>query len=469
MSAAPLRIAVVGHTNTGKTSLLRTLLRDVDFGEVSNRPAVTRVVEGATLLADGAPVLELFDTPGLEDSIHLLDHLESTRGDQRRDNVELVQAFLEGDAASRTFAQEAKALRQLLQCDAALYVIDARDRVLGKHRDELTILAWCARPVVPVLNFTAADDARTGEWREHLARVGLHAAAEFDTVVYDEDHERRLFETLATLLHGHRTAIDRLVADRTQQRRRLERGSASLIADMLLDVAAHVRTVRSNDETGRQSAEARLRDAVRAREQRCVDGLLQLHGFRPEDCAAIDLPIENGQWGIDLFSPQSLRRFGVRAGSAAAAGAVAGLAIDVMSAGLTLGTATAAGAAVGALYGAARSHAQKLIDKARGLTELRCPDLALRLLIARQVELTRAIMHRGHAAQAPVRLAKNRDEASASSDTSFPRELRTARLNPAWSAINADRPQRVAPADPGRIEAAEGLARHLVALVRDPV
>ena len=29
----PLSLAVVGHTNTGKTSLMRTLLRDSGFGE----------------------------------------------------------------------------------------------------------------------------------------------------------------------------------------------------------------------------------------------------------------------------------------------------------------------------------------------------------------------------------------------------------------------------------------------------
>ena len=32
-------------------------------------------------------------------------------------------------------------MRQVLASDVALYVIDARDRVLGKHRDELDILA----------------------------------------------------------------------------------------------------------------------------------------------------------------------------------------------------------------------------------------------------------------------------------------------------------------------------------------
>ena len=44
--------------------------------------------------------------------------------------------------------------------------------------DELAILAWCSRPIVPVLNFIATDEARTATWREHLARVALHAVAE---------------------------------------------------------------------------------------------------------------------------------------------------------------------------------------------------------------------------------------------------------------------------------------------------
>ncbi|HLS42613.1 MAG TPA: GTPase, partial [Paenalcaligenes sp.] len=39
-----LRLAVVGHTNTGKTSLLRTLTRDANFGEVRNSPGTTRHV-----------------------------------------------------------------------------------------------------------------------------------------------------------------------------------------------------------------------------------------------------------------------------------------------------------------------------------------------------------------------------------------------------------------------------------------
>ena len=76
MTAPPIHVAVVGHTNTGKTSLLRTLTRNVDFGEISSRPGTTRHVEGTELLLGDEPVLALYDTPGLEDSITLLELLQ---------------------------------------------------------------------------------------------------------------------------------------------------------------------------------------------------------------------------------------------------------------------------------------------------------------------------------------------------------------------------------------------------------
>ena len=112
MSLPVIKLAVVGHTNTGKTSLLRTLTRSVDFGEVSARPATTRHVEGTSILLGGQNVMELFDTPGLEDSIGLLTHLDS-KG-RRADGVEIIKQFLGSRKARGRFGQEAKALRQVL-------------------------------------------------------------------------------------------------------------------------------------------------------------------------------------------------------------------------------------------------------------------------------------------------------------------------------------------------------------------
>ena len=48
-----LKLAVVGHTNTGKTSLLRTLLHDADFGEVANG---ARFVQASQLSLNGTGI-----------------------------------------------------------------------------------------------------------------------------------------------------------------------------------------------------------------------------------------------------------------------------------------------------------------------------------------------------------------------------------------------------------------------------
>lgn len=86
----PLVLAVVGHTNVGKTSLLRTLIRDTHFGEVSHRPSTTRHVEGAKLLIAGKPLLELYDTPGLEDAIGLLDYCDRSIKKLKLNNLALL-------------------------------------------------------------------------------------------------------------------------------------------------------------------------------------------------------------------------------------------------------------------------------------------------------------------------------------------------------------------------------------------
>lgn len=57
-------------------------------------------------------------------------------------------------------------LRTLLeQADAAMMVIDTRGPVLPKFRAEIEILTWCAKPVMPVLNFVQAPNSRREEWR----------------------------------------------------------------------------------------------------------------------------------------------------------------------------------------------------------------------------------------------------------------------------------------------------------------
>ncbi|WP_419737325.1 GTPase/DUF3482 domain-containing protein [Pseudomonas sp. COR18] len=430
----PLKLAVVGHTNVGKTSLLRTLTRDVGFGEVSHRPSTTRHVEGARLSVDGEPLLELYDTPGLEDAIALLDYLERLdRPGERLDGPARVNRFLDGSEARQRFEQEAKVLRQLLASDAGLYVIDAREPVLAKYRDELSVLTSCGKPLLPVLNFVSSATQRENDWRQALARLGLHALVRFDSVAPPEDGERRLYESLALLLEGSRPQLERLIRDLQAQRQARRQGANRLIAELLIDCAACRRQV-AGDATAESTAIAELRQAVRQREQRCVEALLKLYAFRSDDATASDLPLLDGRWGDDLFNPETLKQLGVKVGGGIAAGAAAGAGVDLLVGGLTLGAAALAGAIAGGALQTARGYGNRLLGKLKGQRELTLDDSVLRLLALRQRQLLLALEARGHAALERIQLAAPAD--TTWREGKLPQALGKARAHPQWSSLN---------------------------------
>tara|TARA_R100000541_G_scaffold340_16_gene2394 strand:- start:15496 stop:16869 length:1374 start_codon:yes stop_codon:yes gene_type:complete len=430
----PLKLALVGHTNVGKTSLLRTLTRDVSFGEVSHRPSTTRHVEGARLSVDGEPLLELYDTPGLEDAIALLEHLERIeRPGERLDGPARTARFLDGSEARQRFEQEAKVLRQLLASDAGLYVIDAREPVLAKYKDELAVLAGCGKPLLPVLNFVAQPGHREEQWREALARLGLHALVRFDSVAPPIDGERRLYESLALLLEQSRPKLQRLIDDHEAQAlARLSEGNR-LIAELLVDVAACRRSVAAQPDLER-GAIGELHDAVRAREQGCVEALLRLYGFRPQDAAAADLPLLDGRWGDDLFNPETLKELGVKIGGGMAAGAAAGAGVDLMVGGITMGAAALLGALAGGGAQTARHYGNRLLSKFKGQRELTVDDAVLRLLALRQRQLLIALAARGHAAMEAIRLDAPDDKTWR--EGKLPEALHRCRAHPQWSSLN---------------------------------
>lgn len=429
-----LKLAVVGHTNVGKTSLLRTLTRDVGFGDVSHRPSTTRHVEGARLSVDGEALLELYDTPGLEDAIALLDYLERLdRPGERLDGPARLARFLDGSEARQRFEQEAKVLRQLLASDAGLYVIDAREPVLAKYRDELAVLASCGKPLLPVLNFVSSAEHREADWREALARLGLHALVRFDSVAPPEDGERRLYESLALLLENSREPLERLIIDQQAQRLARQQSAARLIAELLLDCAACRRSVATGSGQEQIAIDA-LRKAIRLREQRCVEALLKLYAFRPQDATATDLPLLDGRWGDDLFNPETLKLLGVRLGSGIAAGAAAGAGVDLLVGGITLGAAALVGAIAGGALQTARSYGSRLLGKLKGQRELTVDDAVLRLLALRQRQLLQALDVRGHAAMDRITLSTPQDKAWR--EGKLPDSLQKARAHPQWSSLN---------------------------------
>lgn len=427
-----LNIAVVGHTNTGKTSLLRTLTRNPGFGEVADSPGTTRHVEGAQLRLEGKPVLAWFDTPGMEDSIALLEYIEQLAAGRRLDGPARIRRFLDAPEARRRFEQEARVLAKVLECDAALYVIDARDPVLGKHRDELALLAACGRPLLPILNFVDAPAHRAAEWRDAMARLGLHALLEFDTVAPPLDGERQLYARLAVLLDRHAATLARL-SDGLERQRLARRDAAfGLAAELLVDVAA-LHLSSPSDAALLQATAQSLQESVRQRERTCAQALLALYNFRRGDYEGDQLPPGTERWDMDLFHPQALKDAGIHVGMGMAAGAMAGATVDLLLAGASLGAAALIGAAAGGMWQGVERFGKRLAGKMRGHRELSVDDGVLRLLALRQRALIHALERRGHAARDPVRLREDGDDAWRGA--ALPDEIKEARSRPEWSAL----------------------------------
>lgn len=438
-----LSLAVVGHTNTGKTSLLRTLLRDSTFGEVKNAPSTTRHVEEALINDGGTTLVRLYDTPGLEDAGGVLDWLESHTS-SRADGIERLQQFLESPQAQGDFNQEAKVLRQLLQSDMALYVIDAREPVLNKYKDELTILSWCAKPVMPVFNFTEGHSL--DEWVAMLARRGLHIYSGFDTVAFDFEGELRLWDNLATML-PERGILDRLMSMRRREWQALDADARRDIAHFLLEVAAYRQEIEENDPP--EPVLQKMQSAVRQQERVLQQQLFQNYRFYHNE-------IDTGEWALkafkqDPFDAELLKTYGIRTGTGAATGALIGLGVDMV----TLGGSLGLGTAIGGILGGVLPNMQDISDKLTGRQTLYIDPENLTLLAARALDLLAALQKRGHAAQNEIQVISGKAPWRPSR---LPEELVKARSRSKWSSLNTRLPEN---SRRERMEAADGLASKL--------
>ena len=129
-----LNIALASHTNIGKTSLARTLLKR-DVGEVKNEKHVTRARASYFLLQNKHLRVRLWDTPGFGD-------LRSS--DQLHSKYDHLEYNLEQEAI--------QALQE--EADVIFYLVPARPSNQQKKqvKNELTLIAQAGVPIIIMIN-----------------------------------------------------------------------------------------------------------------------------------------------------------------------------------------------------------------------------------------------------------------------------------------------------------------------------
>jgi len=437
-SSALLNIAVVGHTNTGKTSLIRTMLRSADFGEIEDAAGTTRHVEQATISAGDVPILNLHDTPGLEDTHALHGYLKYAGANARPTSpVKILEEFVANVSVHDALEQEAKVIRQVLRSDVLLYIIDVREPLLEKYRIELEILTRSAKPIIPVFNFVAGHEQELLRWRERLATYNIHATLEFDTVAFTFEAEKRLYQKIQTLVEKHYDSLQLLIDYRAKVWKQLCLSGAKRIVELIVSVACYRESKNPNSHQIAESLnEDRIRDFVRKAEQKCLNDLLAIFNFSEKDVAIQNIPVSDGHWELDIFAPGILKAYGLDIGSAAAKGAAAGAGIDLMVGGLSLGAASALGALAGAGWSTFRRYGDEIKAKLQGAKWLCVDDNTLQVLYLRQKQLLEKLMHRGHAAYDAVKVDTPE---KIQLPVDWAKLVSTLRQNPAWHTASPAR------------------------------
>lgn len=367
MTAAGLGIslALLSHTNAGKTTLARTLLRE-DIGAVADRAHVTEVAESYLLMRSAqGDELWLWDTPGFGDSVRLLRRLQG-----RGHPLGWFLSQVWDRFAEKPFWCSQQALRAARDsADVLLYVVDATRHPdsAGYLEAELQIVEWIDRPVLVLVNQlgTEGDAQRDAQvlqdWTAAIERLvpGRARVLSFDAFARCWLQEHVLLDAIAGCLPPPQAAGLARIAEAWRERdREVLAASAAVLAAQLATTARDEerlpdlalrdrlrvlwRGAGGDADPAEQAAQAGLLARLDEQVRGSTRELARLHGLTGD--AGADIVQRLGrEFAVDR--PADAERAGFMGGLVS--GALTGLAADLAAGGLTGGV----GALIGALAG----------------------------------------------------------------------------------------------------------------------
>jgi len=363
-----IQLALISHTNNGKTTLARTLI-GADVGEVRDAAHVTTLAESHPLLTSAAgDSLQLWDTPGFGDSVRLLRRLAMSGNpigwflrevfDRYRD-----RAFWLSQQALRTARESA---------DVVLYLVNSSEnpKDAGYLAPEMNILEWLGKPVVVLLNQLGPprpahdEQAEQARWKHHLDSYPVvRDVLALDAFARCWVHERVFYEAVGKLVgEPKRAGYARLFA--TWEANNLERfrlalrlcaeqlaaaaqDSEPLEADrggILRSALKAVGLAKGGEQQRQERAMGRLIERLELAIAKSTAQLLALHKLDASQAACINARVRDN---FAIRAPVDKAQAGLL--GAIISGAATGLSADLMAGGLTFGTGALLGGVVGAL------------------------------------------------------------------------------------------------------------------------
>jgi GTPase SAR1 family protein len=370
MTSTPARVdlTLISHTNAGKTTLARTLLRR-DIGEVGDRAHVTDLAESDVLIESlEGDSLVLWDTPGFGDSARLFRRLR-----QADQPVGWFLSQVWDRIADRPFWCGQQAMRNVRNSsDVILYVANASEQPGSTaYVDiEMQILEWLGKPVILLLNQLGPprDSAHLQRELKHWEAQAAHhrcvqAVLPFDAFARCWVQEGTLLDHVQRVLPtGKQATFERLREAWKQRNLTVFEHSMHTLAQQVAVIAIDSEPIVDLDLRGkarawigaltgsveREAAELQRAQSVLATRldkqvRAATEQLVGLHGLSGN---ATEEVLQRLGHQFSVRRPVDADKASVLGGLVS--GALGGLAADLGAGGLTFG----AGALVGGVLGA---------------------------------------------------------------------------------------------------------------------
>ncbi len=340
-------IAIIGHPNEGKSSVLSTLAED-DSVKISPYPGETTVCRSFPVIIDNREILRFTDTPGFQNPGQVLARLKTLGGGSDERLRELLRY-----CSSKSELKEDHELLKPIEAGAAIiYVVNGARPVRTVDRDEMEIIRLIGKPRMAVINSKKATDTHLEQWKDELARH-FNSIRLFDAHRATYSERLGLLEALKSIDQDWQPVMSEVIETIRQDWDNRTRTTAHIITS-LLDEGLSLKL----DSDIKQGADSeRLKDALVSRYT------AQIETFEKQSHAKIRALFNHNLYNYhlppqsilheDIFSEKTWQFMGLSKHQfillGGLGGGAVGAGVDVAALGHGLGLFTALGTIGGAL------------------------------------------------------------------------------------------------------------------------
>ncbi|PQJ95677.1 GTPase/DUF3482 domain-containing protein [Chromatium okenii] len=351
MAAKIPRLAIMGHPNAGKSSVVATLTEN-DQVAIDKRAGTTTESDVYPVVIDGVTVIEFIDTPGFQNPNAILEWFQANL-----DTRDLARAFVAAHRADPLFSHDCALLEPVAEGAGIILVVDGSKRIKEKDRVEIELLRLTARPRMAILNNLTNQNRYMSQWQDALGKA-FNSVREFNAHRATYSERIKLLEALKSIDQRWEALLENAIdAFKKDWERRTDQAVGAIL-DLLKEALSYrvSKTVKDNKivfKSGRDRVKAEIMDEFE-------DGLRRMEIAAQ---AQIRAHFRHNVWNVasdsilnqDLLSDEVGQALGLSRRQLAlvgmAAGAASGVTIDLATAGHSLGTGAFFGAAAGGVLG----------------------------------------------------------------------------------------------------------------------